>query len=76
MIHKITSSYLHQLQWKFHQIDNRGICMDVGEMKTARRFIDEEIARNLKIASDQWQCSVFIGADNAPTNSAAKAASR
>jgi DNA polymerase I-like protein with 3'-5' exonuclease and polymerase domains len=61
---RITNSYLHKLQAIYHKIDARGICIDPERHKEARIFIDQEITRNLKIASDQWGCHVFIGADN------------
>jgi len=66
MQHVITSTYLHNLQWVYHKIDNRGICINRDEMQIAKVYVDEEINRNCAIASAQWGCTVFIGAANAP----------
>jgi hypothetical protein len=62
---KITNSYLHSLQAKYHYIDNRGIVVDKEKLREARRFIDQEITRNLAIATDQWGVRVYVGAENA-----------
>lgn len=61
---RITSTHLHNLQAIYHKIDNRGICLDQDKLIEADLFIAAEIDKNLKIASDQWNCHVFIGADN------------
>ena len=62
---KISNSYIHRLQSHYHNIDNRGICVDAEKLKEAGRFIDQEIKRNLSIATSQWGCNVYVGADNA-----------
>jgi hypothetical protein len=62
---RITSSYLHHLQSIYHHIDNRGIRASKSRLHEARIFVDQQISKNLSIASIQWNCHVFIGADNA-----------
>jgi DNA polymerase I-like protein with 3'-5' exonuclease and polymerase domains len=64
MQERITSSYLHQLQAVYHRIDHRGICIFPSRIAFAKRLVDEQIAKNLAIASKQWNCHVFIGAAN------------
>lgn len=65
MVDRITSSYLHYLQGIYHKIDNRGIRVDKNRLREARLYVDQQIQKNLSIASQQWGCHVFIGADNA-----------
>lgn len=64
MTDRITSTYLHHLQAIYHEIDNRGIRVSQPRLREARIFIDQQIQKNLSIASQQWGCHVFIGADN------------
>lgn len=61
---KITSTYLHHLQACYHRIDSRGICLSRENLEKADKFVASEIARNLKICSEQWNCTVYIGAQN------------
>lgn len=61
---RVTSTYLHQLQAIYNNISNRGICLNREKLRLASLYIDQEIAKNLKIASDQWNCHVYIGAAN------------
>lgn len=65
---RITSSYLHNLQAIYHRIDNRGIRASRSRMREARIFIDQQIKKNLAIASTQWNMHVFVGAENAITD--------
>jgi len=64
MSNQITSNYIHKLQAIFHDIDNRGICVDQGAIENAKLSVDTEIQRNLSICSNQWGCHVYIGAVN------------
>lgn len=64
MTDKVTSSYLHELQAIYNRISNRGICLNKEKLRIASLYIDQEIQKNLKIASDQWNCHVYIGRDN------------
>jgi len=64
MIEKITSSYLHSLQAIYNRIGNRGICVDPLRLKEAKIFVNEEIKKNLEIATTQWNCTVYLGAEN------------
>ena len=66
MIERVTNSYEHALQSVYWDIGNRGIRVDTDSIADASRIVDSEIARNLAIASNQWGCIVFVGADNAP----------
>ena len=61
---KITSSYLHSLQAIYNRIGNRGICVDPLRLKEAKIFVNEEIKKNLEIATTQWNCTVYLGAEN------------
>jgi len=61
---KITNTYLHHLQAIYHKIDNRGVYLDRDRLIEANIFVDQEIQKNLAIASQQWNSHVFIGAAN------------
>lgn len=61
---RITSSHIHHLQAIYHNIDNRGICIDLEAIDNAKKFVDMEINRNLSICSTQWGCHIFVGATN------------
>lgn len=61
---KITSSYLHKLQAMYHEIDNRGICLDRAQLAAGLLVIEEKVKESLAIASQQWNCTVFVGAAN------------
>ena len=65
MEEKITSRYIHSLQATFHQIENRGICIDKEALENAKIYVNTEIQRNLSICSQQWGCHVYVGAENA-----------
>ena len=65
---RITSSYLHNLQAIYHRIDNRGIRASRSRMREAKIFIDQQIKKNLSIASSQWNCYVFAGKENEITD--------
>lgn len=66
MTDRITNSYLHSLQAIYYQIGNRGICVDTKRIAEARLIVAAEITRQLSIASNQWNCKVFIGSANNP----------
>jgi DNA polymerase family A len=66
MIERVSNSYEHALQNVYWDIGNRGIRIDPFLLEDAGRIVDSEIARNLAIASNQWGCIVFVGAENAP----------
>ncbi len=63
---RVTSTYEHRLQAAYYAIGNRGICVDVKRIQEARMTVQAEISRQLAVASNQWQCKVFIGAANRP----------
>lgn len=64
MTDRVTSTYLHNLQAIYNDIGNRGICINPEKLHAARLFVDADIKRHLKTASDQWNCTVYIGAAN------------
>lgn len=66
MIEKITSSYLHKLQSIYCSIGDRGIRVNRDKIEVNKKKIDALSAQQLAIASNQWNCMVFVGADNAP----------
>src|SRR5580698_5818815 len=61
---KITSTYLHALQAVYYEIGERGICVDVPRLDAAKIKVKSLIQEQLKIASDQWNLRVYIGAEN------------
>lgn len=61
---QITSTHLHNLQAIYSRISDRGICLNREKIKAANIYINDEIQLNLKIITDQWNCQVFIGAEN------------
>jgi hypothetical protein len=67
VLNQVSSSYEHALQSVYYDIGNRGIRVDVDRIEHAKKIVISEISRNLAIASNQWGCKVFIGAENAPT---------
>jgi len=70
MKERITSEYEHALQAAYYYIGNRGIRVDTEGLKRSRAIVNSEIARNLAIASSQWGCKVFVGAENNPVDEA------
>ncbi len=65
-IDRITSSYLHALQSVYCDIGDRGIRVDAVRIEQNKLKVQALINQQLSIASNQWGCSVFVGADNAP----------
>lgn len=65
---RISSGYEHSLQECYYHIGNRGIRVDIQALDESRKIVEAEIARNCAIASNQWGCTVYLGADNAPEN--------
>ena len=68
MTDRITSSYIHNLQAIYHKIDNRGIRASRSRMREAKIFINQQMKKNLAIASTQWNCYVFVGKENELTD--------
>ena len=60
----ITNQYLQSLQALYYDIGNRGIRVDVNRLKSGRDKVNKLIEVNLAIASNQWGCKVYIGAEN------------
>lgn len=67
---KITSTYLHALQSIYCEIGNRGICVDSNRVDINKQKIKALINQQLAIASNQWGCTVFVGAESAPAKDA------
>lgn len=63
---RITNTYQHNLQAIYYSINNRGICIDASRLKAARQTVKAELARNLAIASNQWNLHLYLGAANDP----------
>lgn len=63
---RITSSYEHKLQAIYYNISNRGIRTDASELKAARQYVRAELARNIAIASNQWNIQLYLGESNDP----------
>lgn len=63
---KITSEYLHALQSVYCDIGDRGIAVDAERIERNKLKIQALISQQLAIASNQWGCTVFVGADAAP----------
>lgn len=63
---RVSSSYEHSLQNVYWDIGIRGIRVDPSAIAEVSAIADAEIKRNLAIATNQWNCTVFIGAANAP----------
>jgi len=57
-------TYLRHLQGIYHAIDNRGIRVDEDKIKSGLALIKKLVKQNLEIASKQWNCTVFAGAEN------------
>lgn len=66
MIERITSTYLHKLQSIYCEIGDRGIRVDPDRIEANKLKIDALVAQQLAIASNQWNCVVFVGTANAP----------
>src|SRR5277367_6544032 len=60
----INSTYEHQLAYCFHQIDNRGLLVDVTKKEIARQQCDEELKKNCAFLTSLWNIPVYIGTDN------------
>jgi hypothetical protein len=65
---KITNKYLQSLQSIYYDIGNRGIRVNVDKLKEGRAKIDSLITKHLSVASTQWNCKVYIGAENASSS--------
>ena len=66
MSQRVSSSYEHALQAVYWDISIRGIRIDPVARADALAIVDAEIARNLAVCTNQWNCTIFMGADNAP----------
>ena len=62
----ITSTYEHQLAYHFHQIDKRGLLIDVEKKKLVEQQCEEELKKNCDWLSNFWNTSVYIGTENKP----------
>lgn len=62
----INNSYEHRLQSIYYDIGNRGIRVDTLRIAEAQAIVKAEIARQLAVASAQWNSYVYVGAENNP----------
>jgi len=65
----INSTYEHQLAYHFHQIDKRGLKIDVDKKEIARQQCEEELKNNCQYLSNFWNVPVYIGSENRPNDS-------
>ena len=63
---RITSDYLHQLQRVYCNIGDRGIRVDFDKVNENKLKIKQRIKDQLIIPSQQWGCTVYVGASNDP----------
>lgn len=61
---RIGSQYLHHLQAVYHDIERRGIAVDLSRLQEAASYVEIEIVKELKALSGLWGCHVYIGAGN------------
>ena len=62
----ITSNYEHQLAYHFHNIDNRGLMVDVPKRDIARVHVQKELDDNCQFLTNLWNIPVYIGTENNP----------
>ena len=63
---RVSSSYEHSLQAIYNQIGSRGIRVDTSRLEEGIKIVEAEILRNLAICTNQWGCTVYLGAENEP----------
>lgn len=68
MKEQVCNAYEHALQSCYWDIGNRGIRVLPDRLQEALVNVEAETKRNLSIASNQWGCIVFAGAENAPAD--------
>lgn len=61
---KVSSSYEHALGAAYHQIDNRGLQLDVKELETIRNDVKAELNNHCFYLSNAWGFPVYIGKEN------------
>jgi hypothetical protein len=65
----INSTYEHQLAYHFHQIDKRGLLIDVDKKENHVRIqCEEELKNSCDFLSTLWNTNVYIGTENRPNN--------
>jgi len=63
---RVSSTYEHALQAIYCSIGSRGIRVHPERIEHAKQVVQAEIHRWLAVAANQWNCKVFIGAENNP----------
>lgn len=60
----INSTYEHQLAYHYHNIDKRGLLINVDKKEKARIQIEQELKDDCAFLSNLWNIHVFIGKEN------------
>lgn len=69
MQHLITSTYEHELAYHFHNIDNRGLLINVSKKENeVRPRVEQELSSICNYLSSLWNLSVYVGAENEPSD--------
>lgn len=68
----ITSTYEHQLAYHYHNIDNRGLLIDVKKKEHLREQTQLELDTICTELSDLWNINVYVGAENEPEDNGKK----
>lgn len=69
MHHLINSQYEHQLAYHFHNIDMRGLKIDLKKRELARIKIEDELKNDFAFLTNLWNLPVYMGIDNKPKDS-------
>ncbi len=62
----INSTYEHELAYHFHNIDMRGLMVDVPKKEIVRTAVQKELDDNCQFLINLWNFPVYVGADNNP----------
>src|SRR5208337_1079517 len=62
----INSTYEHELAYHFHNIDMRGLLIDVKKKEPVRVAVQKELDDNCQFLTNLWNFPVYVGANNDP----------
>ena|SRR5579859_976716 len=62
----INSTYEHELAYHFHNIDLRGLRIDVTKRDIAKIAVQKELDDNCQFLSNLWGFPVYVGSSNDP----------
>src|SRR5258706_2195787 len=60
----INSTYEHQLAYHYHNIDNRGLLIDIVKKEHARQQCEQELKDNCAFLSNLWNIPIYVGTEN------------